>query len=62
VLRLQNLVALSTTEAKYIAATEAYKELIWLKDFMKELDKKQVTSSLYTDNQCNTTLIKHHFS
>jgi len=39
--RLQKIVTLSMTEAEYIAATEAYKELIWLKDFMEELGKKQ---------------------
>jgi len=41
--RLLKIVALSTTEAEYVVATEACKELIWLKDFMKELDKEQVT-------------------
>ncbi|KAK4397944.1 Retrovirus-related Pol polyprotein from transposon TNT 1-94 [Sesamum angolense] len=29
--QLQNIVALSTTEAEYIATTEAFKEAIWLK-------------------------------
>jgi len=49
--RLQKIVALSTTEAEYVAATEACKELIWLKDFMKKLDKEQVTPSLHNDRQ-----------
>jgi len=40
--RLQKIVALSTTEAEYIAVTEACKEMIWLKDFMKKLGKEQV--------------------
>ena len=35
VLRLQKVVVLSTTNAEYITATEACKELIQLKDFMK---------------------------
>ncbi|KAH9327865.1 hypothetical protein KI387_044357, partial [Taxus chinensis] len=39
--RLQKLVALSTTEAEYVAATEARKEMIWLQQFLKELGHKQ---------------------
>ena len=37
---LQKMVTLSTMEAKYIAATEACKELTRLKDFLKELGKE----------------------
>ncbi|KAH9293321.1 hypothetical protein KI387_041476, partial [Taxus chinensis] len=39
--RLQKLVALSTTEAEYVAATEASKEMIWLQQFLEELGHKQ---------------------
>nr|GFC34870.1 retrovirus-related Pol polyprotein from transposon TNT 1-94 [Tanacetum cinerariifolium] len=39
--RLQKCVALSTTEAEYVAATEACKELLWLKKFLQELGFKQ---------------------
>jgi hypothetical protein len=39
--KLQKVVALSTTEAEYVAATEASKEMIWLQRFMEELGKKQ---------------------
>ena len=49
--RLQKIIALFTKEVKYVAATEACKELIWLKDFMKELDKEQVIPSLHSDSQ-----------
>ncbi|KAL0308973.1 UNVERIFIED_CONTAM: Retrovirus-related Pol polyprotein from transposon TNT 1-94, partial [Sesamum radiatum] len=35
--QLQNIVALSTTEAKYIATTEAFKEAIWLKGILTEI-------------------------
>ena len=38
--KIQNVVALSTTEAQYVAATEASKEMIWLQRFMDELGKK----------------------
>ena len=36
--KLQNIVALSTTEAEYVAATEASKEMIWMQRFMEELE------------------------
>jgi len=49
--RLQKIVALSTREVEYVAATETCKELIWLIDFMKELDKEKVTPSLHSDSQ-----------
>ena len=39
-LNLQKIVTLSTTEAEYIAATEAGKEMIWLYSFLDELGKK----------------------
>ena len=35
--RLQKINALSTTEAEYVAATEAAKEMIWLQFFLEEL-------------------------
>ncbi|KAL8104982.1 hypothetical protein AgCh_028950 [Apium graveolens] len=38
--RLQKSVALSTTEAEYMAISEASKEMIWLKNFLEELGKK----------------------
>ena len=37
---LQKIVTLSTTEAEYVAATEAKKEMIWLHDFLDELGKQ----------------------
>ena len=39
--RLQKCVALSTTEAEYIAANEVGKEMLWLKRFLQELGLKQ---------------------
>ena len=37
---LQKIVTLSTTEAEYVAATEAVKEMIWLHGYLNELGKK----------------------
>ena len=39
--RLQKFVAFSTTEAEYMAAVEAAKELIWMRNFLSELGMKQ---------------------
>ena len=36
-LNLQNIVALSTTEAEYVAVTEVGNEMIWLHGFLDEL-------------------------
>ena len=37
---LQKIVTFSTTEAEYVVATEAGKEMIWLHGFLDELGKK----------------------
>ncbi|KAL0315451.1 UNVERIFIED_CONTAM: Retrovirus-related Pol polyprotein from transposon TNT 1-94 [Sesamum radiatum] len=45
--QLQNIVALSTTEAEYIATTEAFKEAMWLEGLLKEigfLNNKELVS------------------
>ena len=38
---LQPVVALSTTEAEYMAVTKAIKEALWLKELVTELGYKQ---------------------
>ncbi|RVW47730.1 Retrovirus-related Pol polyprotein from transposon TNT 1-94 [Vitis vinifera] len=48
---LQKIVTLSTTEAEYVAATEAGKEMIWLHGFLDELGKKQEMGILHSDNK-----------
>ena len=57
--KLQQVVALSTTEAKYVADIEASKEMIWLQRFMEELGKKRENSRLYSDNQSAIHLAKN---
>ena len=44
--KLQQVVALSTTKAKYVVIMEASKELIWLKRLMEELGKVQEDAKL----------------
>ncbi|RVX11466.1 Retrovirus-related Pol polyprotein from transposon TNT 1-94 [Vitis vinifera] len=48
---LQKIVTLSTTEAEYVVATEAGKEMIWLHGFLDELGKKQEMGILHSDSQ-----------
>lgn len=57
--KLQKCIALSTTEAEYIAATEASKELLWMKNFLKELSLKQEKYTLYCDSQSAIDLSKN---
>ncbi|KAJ0865779.1 putative RNA-directed DNA polymerase [Helianthus annuus] len=57
--RLQKYVALSTTEAEYVAATEACKELLWLKRFMQELGFMQQRYVVLCDNQSAIHLAKN---
>nr|KYP59970.1 Retrovirus-related Pol polyprotein from transposon TNT 1-94 [Cajanus cajan] len=49
--RLQRCVTLSTTEAEFIAITEACKELLWLKKFLQELGFVQDKYPLFVDSQ-----------
>lgn len=41
---LQSIVALSTTEAEYIALIEAIKEALWLKGLIKNFGIKSISS------------------
>jgi len=49
--KLQSVVATSTTEAEYVAATQASKEAVWLKMLMDELGHEQKNISLFCDSQ-----------
>nr|GEX20730.1 retrotransposon protein, putative, Ty1-copia subclass [Tanacetum cinerariifolium] len=48
---LQHVVALSTTEAEYMALTKAVKEAIWLRRLLEELVVKLNTVAVNCDNQ-----------
>ncbi|KAL2248135.1 UNVERIFIED_CONTAM: Retrovirus-related Pol polyprotein from transposon TNT 1-94 [Sesamum indicum] len=57
--KLQKVVTLSTTEAEYVAVTEAAKELIWLQHFLGELGKPQADMILHSDSQSTIHLAKN---
>ncbi|KAL2235826.1 UNVERIFIED_CONTAM: Retrovirus-related Pol polyprotein from transposon TNT 1-94 [Sesamum indicum] len=57
--KLQKVVTLSTTEAEYVAVTEAVKELIWLQHFLGELGKPQADVILHSDSQSVIHLAKN---
>ena len=44
-------VALSTIEEKYIATTEAGKQLLWMKTFVSQLSLNKLTYVIFCDSQ-----------
>jgi transposase InsO family protein len=62
--KLQSIVALSTTEAEYIAAVEGAKEVIWLRQLLSEFGLViSGPSALHIDNQAAISVSKnpeHH--
>ena len=57
--RLQKFVTLSTMEAEYMAVVEAGKEVIWMKDFIGELEIRQEEFRLHCDSQSVIHLAKN---
>ena len=58
--KCQSIVALSTTEAKYMATCEAGKEIVWMHKMLQELGFPMTTPSLlYMDNQSAIQVAKH---
>ena len=56
---LQSVVALSTTEAEYIALTDAVKESFWLKGIMEDLGIRQKKVVVNCDSSSAISLSKH---
>ena len=49
--KLRDTVALSTTEAKYIVASHACKEAIWLRGLLREIGRLQNSVPVFCDSQ-----------
>src|SRR5438876_12056480 len=62
--KLQPIVTLSTTEAEYVAAVEAGKEIVWMRNILSEFGYKFISpSTLNLDNQSTISVSKnpeHH--
>ena len=56
---LHSTVALSTTEAEYMAVTEAVKEAIWLRGLLGELSLRQGLTTVHCDSQSAIHLTKN---
>lgn len=57
--QLQQVVALSTTEAEYISLSEAIREGLWLKGLAEELGFKQESVEICCDSQSAIALSKN---
>ena len=55
---LQHIMALSTTEAEYVALTEAIKEAMWLKGITNDLGIIGSLVKLFYDSQSAIHLLK----
>jgi len=55
----KKVISLFIPKAEYIAAIEASKELLWMKNFLKELSFKQEKYNLHYDNQNAIDLSKN---
>ncbi|KAL2252662.1 UNVERIFIED_CONTAM: Retrovirus-related Pol polyprotein from transposon TNT 1-94 [Sesamum indicum] len=57
--QLQHIVALSTTEAEYIATTEAFKEALWLDGLIKGIGFSKEKLIIFSDSQSSIQLCKN---
>ena len=56
----QGLVALSSTEAEFIAGTEAARELMWILGFLDSIGIPEKSPILFGDNKGALALARHH--
>ena len=58
-MKLQTVVALSTIEAEYMAATQACKEAIWIQRLLEELGHKQEKIYVFCDSQSALHIVRN---
>lgn len=57
-LRKQRCVALSSTEAEYLAITDVCKDICFIRNFMYEVMLKECMVTIYNDNQSAQRLLQ----
>ncbi|XP_052172119.1 secreted RxLR effector protein 161-like [Diospyros lotus] len=57
--QLQPLIALSSTETKYVAIIDAFKEAIWLQGLLREINLLQIKVVVLSDSQSAIHLCKN---
>ena len=57
---LQNIIALSTTEAEYMAAVETSKKVLWLRGLVETFIIIQDSVQVHCDSQSAIRLTKDH--
>ncbi len=57
---IRQFLALSTTEAEFVAASEGAKELVWLSRFLSEIRGDNGIPVLFIDNASAIKLTKNH--
>ncbi|KAH9689118.1 Integrase catalytic domain-containing protein [Citrus sinensis] len=57
--KLHTIVALSTTEAEYMAATQACKEVIWIQRLLEEIGHKQEKIFVFCDSQSALHIVRN---
>jgi len=55
----QNCVATSTAEAEYISASINVKRILWIKNMLYEIFKKDYPITLYMDNKASQKIIEN---
>lgn len=56
---MQHVVALSTTEAEFMATTEAFKEAVWIKGILSEIQMLSRRVTVFSDSQSAIHLSKN---
>ncbi|GJX19270.1 putative ribonuclease H-like domain-containing protein, partial [Tanacetum coccineum] len=58
----QTIVANLTTEAKYVAAANCYRQVLWIQNQMLDYGYNLMNTNIYIDNECTICIVKNPIS